>query len=86
MERQYYWLNYASFPNAVGPIVCFHCHANKNWNLNFSIDKIKKQGNERRLICKGPCQDSGQHNFSNANIRRNDLPKFKDLCRRHHVG
>ena len=36
----------------------------QNKNQNRSIDKVQNLGNERRLICKDPCQDSGQSNIS----------------------
>ena len=50
----------------------------QNKNLNCLIDKVQNLGNERRKICKDPCQDSGQKNIS---YTRYPKKCFTQICR-----
>ena len=43
----------------LNPILGLHCHAMKNKKANHSIEKDQNLGNEKRLIYKNPCQESG---------------------------
>ena len=52
----------------------------QNQNQNRSIDKVQNLGNERREICKGPRQISGQRNISYTRYSKKRFTQiYKDL-------
>ena len=76
MPRQAEYINIDQL--LVFSVTPFKIDSNKNQNL--SIDKVQNPGNERRLICQDPRQDSGQRNISYTRYSKKHFTQiYRDL-------
>ena len=61
-------------------ILCWPCHAIKNQNQIYSVQKVQNLGHERRKIWKKARQETDLWDISYVRYSKNVLPKLIKLC------